>query len=71
MYANGMTGRYRICTLLGGKAAQEELKKLKLKAALEKAAGAWKDEDHSDIWMGEGDKGGNGEEIRDITPCLI
>ena len=36
-------------SLFFAKAAQEELKKLKLKAALEKAAGAWKDEDHPDI----------------------
>ena len=36
-------------SLFFAKAAQEELKKLKLKAALEKAAGAWRDEDHPDI----------------------
>lgn len=31
------------------RAASEELRKLKLKTALEKAAGAWKDEEHPDI----------------------
>lgn len=32
-----------------GKATEKELKRARLQRALEKAAGAWKDEDHPDL----------------------